>query len=563
MLNIFLSSILAAVSVITVSNQAEFDSMPQALRAKMSQGAENISVEFVKGTYFFKDQHVALNALDKPQTSICFRGNGATLIGAGEDLVPGAKIKGELDWRNGYVLPDGTDINPWSRMYDASGAIDIVDASKKLCRVRSSELHIPDRAKCPGAYILVTEWFKGFVYPVDHVKGDYIYFVADNLAKVSLGAYNVNNDVVYGGVGFKPRFMVFNLGVPGTISVNSGRVSLPEGTERVHVCSSNYAIVANNSKLKSLEISGFNFCGNRSTRDGSALIRLYGNDCGDIDIHDCSFNGIRSTVVTINENSAVSIHDNSFADLYSYGVYAYADARSVRVVNNIFTDCGLGMTNSFCIICSGYEYYIANNILRNFGSFGISVGAWHGGTFKKIPSGTVERNELYYDPEYAAEYRQHTLMDSGAIYIYTLNDRAEVLNNYIHDYCGMKDNRGIFCDDGARGFTLKGNVVLRVANSYCIDSRRVNASEDKNGRNNVGNVISDNIVDGPIRFEGNDAQRDCVMGNNWQLPASYTGLPDSRVRNINSPKKMTPVTGPKDRKLRRNPEYKKISKYLQ
>lgn len=96
-------------------------------------------------------------------------------------------------------------------------------------------------------------------------------------------------------------------------------------------------------------------------------------------------------------------------------------------------------------------------------------------------------------------------MDSGAIYIFTQNDGAVIRNNYIHDYVGMKDNRGIFCDDGAYGFTITGNVIRNVPNSYSIDSRLCLNVETQAGsvvkKVNYNNIIRNNRVDGPVRFE--------------------------------------------------------------
>ena len=76
-----------------------------------------------------------------------------------------------------------------------------------------------------------------------------------------------------------------------------------------------------------------------------------------------------------------------------------------------------------------------------------------------------------------------------------------------HDWAisGPFDNRGIFCDDGTVNTTITGNRVQRVANSWCIDLRRVLSVEtrpdSKIRRVNVGNRIEKNQIDGRIRFE--------------------------------------------------------------
>ena len=109
------------------------------------------------------------------------------------------------------------------------------------------------------------------------------------------------------------------------------------------------------------------------------------------------------------------------------------------------------------------------------------------------------------DPDYFSDFPAHTLMDSGAIYVTTQNDRTIIRDNYIHDYIGMRDNRGIFLDDGASHVIVINNTIERVPHGWSIDSRLVKEVETMPGSKvrqvNVGNLIHDNHVDGKIRFE--------------------------------------------------------------
>ena len=99
-------------------------------------------------------------------------------------------------------------------------------------------------------------------------------------------------------------------------------------------------------------------------------------------------------------------------------------------------------------------------------------------------------------------------MDSGAIYTWTINKNVVIRKNYIHDIGGYKDNRGIFCDDGTVNVHILENRVLRIANSYCIDLRRVpKVAKDPKSyvkKVNVGNRLEGNVVDGKVRFENDD-----------------------------------------------------------
>ena len=97
----------------------------------------------------------------------------------------------------------------------------------------------------------------------------------------------------------------------------------------------------------------------------------------------------------------------------------------------------------------------------------------------------------------------------------------------------MKDNRGIFCDDGASNFTITGNTILRIANSYCIDSRMVKDQHPEKFTNNVNITITDNTVDGSIRFEGrNEVGNRCVYGRNNVLSAEDGTAPEMKISKV-------------------------------
>ena len=84
---------------------------------------------------------------------------------------------------------------------------------------------------------------------------------------------------------------------------------------------------------------------------------------------------------------------------------------------------------------------------------------------------------MFQDSIFIADYQQYTLMDGGAIYISTRLDDVVIRYNYIHNVKGMKDNRGIFCDDGAKNLKIYGNVFYGIHNSYCVDSRLVESDD--------------------------------------------------------------------------------------
>lgn len=556
-----ISAVLALLAVIGVSTQAEFDAMPSKVRAALDAGHKNVSVSIGEGVYRFRNGHLAFAGNSYPEASLSIKGNGAVLVSAGQYLADGATCK-SLDPCAGFLTQDFSDYNPWSRTFLASGAIEVVDETTKLCRLKSSEVSLTDMKSCPSAAILVTQWFKRAVYDVVKVKDGWIYFTASDLARAGILGWNVNNDIAYGGKDCKPRFKLFGMPVDGCPYISRERVHLPSGTAALHMCESVYAFDFGDCSFGSIEISGLSFRGSRNSREGVALLRFSRVKCPSVRVHDCDFQGIRGYVASLNHGSSLEFYNNSVKDIYSGCIYAYEDGKGLIVTDNSFRDCGKGMNNNFVVKCAGDGYYIARNRFCNFGYGGISVGAWHKTTNPVRPSGVVERNELWYEGDVLAHPERHCLMDSGAIYLYTLNASADVRYNFIHDITGVKDNRGIFCDDGARNFNIHGNVVLRVANSYCIDSRREKASEDVNGPNNVGNQLSGNVVDGAVRFEGNEAVGGCSMGANYRLPSASGHRQADKIRNVGSRSRMTEISSPDDLRFRLSREYQQVKDYL-
>ena len=99
-------------------------------------------------------------------------------------------------------------------------------------------------------------------------------------------------------------------------------------------------------------------------------------------------------------------------------------------------------------------------------------------------------------------------------------DDVTIKHNYIHDISGVEDNRGIFCDDGAKNVKIVNNLILRIDNSYCIDLREAPYVIEYVPDHNTGNCCFNNLVDGRIRFFIKD--KSCKDYNNkvvGEIPA--------------------------------------------
>ena len=193
--------------------------------------------------------------------------------------------------------------------------------------------------------------------------------------------------------------------------------------------------------------------------------------------------------------------------------------------------------NTFCVICRGENYRVADNEMKDFGYGAIGVGVWYKDTDSKSPCyGVVENNHIWFSPEYKERKKDNTLIDSGAIYVWTINDSTVIRGNYIHDYTGMGSNRGIYLDDGAKNVTVESNLIMDIENSYTIDSWQSSSLEriNKNDRsNNTRNVIRDNIVNGRYRLQGNrKVANNCVKGRNIYLSDGRAPYRENVVTNV-------------------------------
>lgn len=532
-----LAIIFASVAVITgqaetiyVSSQADFDALNATIARAISRGEKTIDIQLEPMAYFFKENHLSITHRQWSDAAIAIHGNGATVIAQGRDLGAGDVYDGAFSHSYGYVsapelAPDGqlpsaseskADIPLWGDLLQASANIDIVNEQAKLCRLRHPSVRKMSREQCKDMYIQVTQWFKSSIYKVDHTERGLVFFTADDLTyNNSYRCHSVNLDYGFGKL--KPRFRLCNspTNANNLISIYGGHVQLPPGVAKVHECQATRFLNLSYSSLRSFTIEGVNFVGNANS--DQYLIYIHSNQAERIQIATCSFNALRSGIIQVLSTPNVSITTCQFLDCYNHGIVANS-ADHIRITDNDFCRMGLALLNTFCVRLDGADYLVGHNELSDFGYGGIAVGVWWAREKKSQCKGIVEYNHLYYTPAYADNVLAHSLMDSGAIYVYTQNDQSDIRYNYIHNYTGAYENRGIFCDDGAYNFNIYGNVIRHTPNSYAIDSRRVLNIETnpKSFAHRVNHHIRiyDNVTDGSIRFEPRDSNADCHLGDN-------------------------------------------------
>lgn len=509
---------------IKVSNQQQFDKMPSNLMKALNDGKRNIKVEIKKGTYFFSNSYLTLKGFDFPDADIRMEGKNVVIVPAGYFLKNGDSIPCDVSGESCYLDLDGvTSLSTWGEMMFADELIEVIDLASKTCRLKCDAIKSITLPEGNQAYLDLTRWCRCYQYKVLKIDNGYIYFYAHDLEKDNVyhkDEYNVNYDYICAKT--YPRFRLCNADKEGKVSVLGERLYLGNGLSEVHLGDAATFMMVRDTKLHNISLSGITFLGSKP----SPMSLFYFRDVktANIEFHDCKFIGQRNKIMNLYASDNLYFHDNYVRDNYDYGIETDNLTSNTYVVNNCFEENGTSLSCTRCVTCRGRDYYIAHNTFKNFGYCAISAGLWYGTEMENPSGGIIEYNHIWYDKEHFDNAWKYTIMDAGAIYLWTQNKDAVVRYNYIHDYTGLRQNRGIYCDDGAKGVSIYGNVIINVPNIHSIDSRRVAGTEmasnkvSKSERNNINNVMMYNLTDGTINFVGNEmAHNGCKKGRNMLL----------------------------------------------
>lgn len=506
-----------------INTQNDFDALQANLETAFKNASGSIIVKFGKGPFYFKDEHIYLKNITRKDVSLCFQGNETKIISAGHSFRKGDRYVGVFSPDNVYLDAEWNDVPIWGKMYQSDSLVEIIDKETGLCRIHSSELSIPNQGQFTNAFLQLTEWYMSGIYHIDSIKGQDIYFIAHDLkpGAYTYGNYNVNYD--YTVAKCYPRFRLCNIPSESAIFVEHNKTV----NSSFYECQSATFMRIYGSNFKTLDIRDIDFHGNAG---GGMLFRLLGVSTTDgIHFQDCGFYGIKSIAVYLMNTSNTRIENCTFADCYGDAILATHRVKNTTVVNNRFINVCKGLNNTFAIHCQSAEYYIAGNTIIDYGYGGIGVGEGAGTEY--YGSGIVEKNTLFYTDTYAEEAKKRSLIDGGAIYLWPNHNRTIVRYNRIHNYSGAAANRGIYCDDGAFGFSVYGNVITDVSNSNYIDSRMIPLSNTI--PTNTNNLVMFNILSGKYKFEGRPGDNGCVKGQNIILSKDGSRPHNIVVNNIN------------------------------
>ena len=492
---IILSGLLSTVcfaSGIKVSSQEEFDMLGKSIVGQIRRGEEKINVDIMPGHYFFDEEHICFLAGKYGKVNLSITGHDAYVSGRGE--------KGRFSIDAGYIsLKDKTDVPCFTSLKAALSKAELLDAASGLCRMAVDEKPFKE-GKAGLSYILVAQRWSAKYYEVQKVEDGFVYFFAPDFEDTKDTYKSPNSEYNY--CGMLPRYALVNVPTSKEFFVKrNGKIRFPSGRKVIRCDAGNFLKIRG-GEIGSLTVKGIHFLGSGAS---SSLIEIYRVDVrGKVLISDCTFDGIRGDVVNIIATRSVVFENNVVRNCYKNGVISETGSEKTVIRNNRFYNNGLRMNNYFGVRCRGEQFLISDNYFEDFVYGAIGVGLWYKTPEPHECSGIVENNECCHSPGFTKDV-PFNLMDSGAIYTWTINKDVTIRNNYVHDISGPRENRGIFCDDGTVNVKVVGNRVERIANCFCIDLRRVEWVETTPGtaitKTNVGNVVKDNVVDGKIRFE--------------------------------------------------------------
>ena len=470
--------------LLPVTGQGDFDRLDERIDSVLATGERQVEVCFEPGTYFFRENHLAFSDRAYPEVRLILKGNGATLVGCRDS-------EGVPSFENGFVDLEGR------KAFDAlvpvkkAGFWPVrVPFRKGLYILRCKEKTKVSEADAAGMKIILSQWFVGAVYDVVKISRGWIYF-----RRVPYRT-RIWSELRFGRC--LPRYMVFSL----------------RKAEKAYPCAASNFLSMENSCFGSVELEGLHFLGNG---EGDRLLRFSGVDADSVVVRGCTFEAIRSRGILVERTDRFLLKDNVFRDGALNQVYVDKTASDARIEGNRFIRNGLLMTNDPVVDCKGSGFLVRDNYFEDFSYSAIGAGLHYTDSAGLVTSGVIEQNEICMSEPFR-QPPMRSLIDGGAIYVWTQNRDLLVRENYIHDISGPHGNRGIFGDDGVVNLHICNNTILRVRGSYAIDVRRVHrVARLRNSairKVNVGIVIRDNTYDGRVRIHVRKNDPDSYIGGN-------------------------------------------------
>jgi len=480
---------LVSARTLHVETQEEFDKLSVCIKEYVSEGEKEIDVQFVPGVYYFREGHLDFSDVQWPGVHVSIGGNGACFVGKGQLVRPGDAV-GSYDRAAGWL--DAADLEP----KDMDGRIRSARFFPIPRLFRTKSFRLPtyetdmDEEEAKDVYVIVTQWFKGEVYKVDRIHRGFIYY-----HRIHYAGTPWYSELRFGRC--LPRYRLVNAPGRQEIYIHEGRLHAPESLYRSDASS---FLKMERAVVGTVRVQGCRFIGNAGRQP---LILLRDVRADSVTVAHCAIQGIRDQVVAVHRSNHVCFRNNVARHCWRSVFWSDPYSSDILVTGNELSDHALAFSNDPVIFCMGKRLHISDNRISDFTYSAISVGAHYSFDCEGGASGVVQYNEIFHTEDFSQK-PMRSLIDGGAIYVYTQNTGMLIRANYIHDICGYHGNRGILCDDGVNNVCLSENLVVNVENAYPIDLRKSNKNTRVKGshvkRCNMHNRVIGNVTDAPCRL---------------------------------------------------------------
>lgn len=515
-----------------ISSQEEWDNIAKTVKNLLNKGKQNINVEVEADSLVYGKHIQVLSDLDYPKANVRIHANHTKMIPAGPTFERVHSISEGM-----FYVCEYSDFNRYDVLFDdkgkpltlyepvfvidnpieevpSSGTEDVLNRDgslyKKVSKVWRFKTNLPDlnEDKCKSFQILLTHNWTTMIHQVVKVESGYLYFILKSNNKTTLKkrTFDPNVDMKYYHA--YPRCRYLNSPVSKGIHVIDDKIYIPKSIKSVTIGKGARLFTIRNTKLNSLEISGFDVIG----AGNSACISVSRSQFTDqMWVRDNYFSNLSNSAVSITDSENVCVYKNTIKDTRRNALIC--SGKKISVCGNHLKDIGF-MSQTKAILFSGTDIHVYDNTIEDFYYSAISCGSRDG---SRVLTYIIERNLIRYSPDFIAHYKERTLADGGGIYVGPQNTSGIIRYNVVQNITGIGSNRGIFLDDGAKNLSIYGNLITGTVNSYDIDLRYCATYKEAIPDHNTNNIIIQNIMTGAYRFQESATHSSCIAGGNVLL----------------------------------------------
>ena len=493
-----------------VGTQEKMNTLSDDIKAELTSGATNVNVIFKNGIYFYDDTNkIKLNSLDYPNVNIRFTCENAQLTGKGKVYKRNERIaiKGnrnvfpyEGNFDKTQVFTDGERIffPDMTGGYGSFTFLSEITAENADAFIYKAKVPSFISGKVIGKKIIFTAWWAAITADITNVSvaGDETYISF----KINPGEVSyVNADMKNYNVPALAK--IINLEdelATDTYYIDNGKIYLPD-CSTIYECEFGRFLEVEYSKFASVICANMNFVG--AALFNTPLISFHGTS--NMFVLGCKFKAIGTYCLNNTydnkENGNILVENCIFVDCDKP---IAIEGNKCAVLHNKFKRSGYEwMSNTALRINGGNDFYVAYNNFEDFSYSAITVSGGIGVNQSKY-NGIIEYN-VVDTKDWDVSYRDHQLIDSGAIQISITNFPLIVRHNFINNYKTRKSGRGIMMGGNCSQVAIYKNLITNCPSYTNIDFY-AGTEKNKFYPNGVENLLMYNIVEGCVNMIGGD-----------------------------------------------------------